>query len=201
MVGLFIVWLRSGLAVSASCSLLTLQKDIAAWMAQGCSVFLRVTLPTLSIPAPQYPLFRCPLDQPGSLGPSSPQWGNTQFWGKAAWLRAWTGAEVTGRRKQPPSCLTSLLQRLPRAGWRWATCACLLTTCELSCIPMGIPSGLPARACCSSVQSPAKQGLRWERTEGQAGRAVPAAGPRHTHTGPIVGHGDTLALGRQVPLA
>lgn len=51
LVGLFIAWLRAGVAVNASCSLLTLQKDIAAWMAQGCSAFVRrVTLDTLSIP-------------------------------------------------------------------------------------------------------------------------------------------------------
>lgn len=41
MVGLFIAWLRAGLAISASCSLLTLQKDTAVWMAQECSAFVR----------------------------------------------------------------------------------------------------------------------------------------------------------------
>lgn len=44
-----------------------------------------------------------------------------------------------GRRSQPPSASQGcpLLQRLPRAGCRWATCACLLTTGELSCLPVG----------------------------------------------------------------
>lgn len=103
MVGLFIAWLRAGLAVSASCPLLPLQKDIAAWMAQGCSAFVRgMTLHTLSIPASQYLLYGCPLDQPGSLGPVSPLWGSSQFWGKPAWLRAWTGAEVCQQDKTTP---------------------------------------------------------------------------------------------------
>lgn len=30
-----------------------------------------------------------------------------------------------------PAC--PLLRRLPRAGWRWATCTWLMATCELSC--------------------------------------------------------------------
>lgn len=42
------------------------------------------------------------------------------------------------------------------------------------------------------------KGSGGEGAQGQASRAViavPAAGPRHAHTGPIVGYGDALALG------
>lgn len=69
-----------------------------------------------------------------------------------------------GRRSQPPSASQGcpLLQRLPRAGCRWATCACLLTTSELSCLPVGwellraCQPRLPAPPC--NPKSPAKQG-------------------------------------------
>lgn len=110
---------------------------------------------------------------------------------------------MTGGSKPPaasPGC--PLLPRLYRAGWRWATCTWLLATCELSFPPRGggtlglaSPGSLLLRA---TQKALGNKGSGGEGIQGQACRAVitvPAAGPHHTHTGPIVGHGDALALG------